>query len=123
MNPQDVTGLILYKHKTKHQVKHKFNAVRCERDGKKFPSKLERRYYDQLKLRQIAGDVIFFLTQTRWDLPGNTHYFNDFTVFLSDGNVEFVDTKGKMTSTSILKIKQVEDLYPIKIKIVTHKDF
>jgi hypothetical protein len=105
------------------RIKHKFNAVRCERDGKKFPSLLERRYYDQLKIRQKAGDILFFLTQTRWDLPGNTHYFNDFTVFLSDGTVEFIDTKGKMTASSNLKIKQVEDLYPVTIKIITAKDF
>ena len=100
-------------------VRHKFGAVRCERDGKKFPSKLERRYYDQLKIRQQNGEVLFFLCQVPFDLPGNIKYWCDFEVFFTDGSVEFVDTKGRDTPVSINKRKQVEDLYPIQIKIVT----
>lgn len=98
--------------------KHKFNAVRCERDGKKFPSKLERAYYDRLTLWQKSGEVTFFLRQVAFDLPGNTRYFADFCVFKSSGDVEFIDCKGKMTPMSLLKIKQVEDIYPIEIKVV-----
>lgn len=99
--------------------KHKFNAIRCERDGKKFPSKLERTYYDRLNILQRSGEVVFFLRQVGFDLPGNTRYYADFGVFYSSGDVEFVDCKGKMTAMSQLKIKQVEDMYPIQIKIVT----
>ena len=100
-------------------IRHKFGAVSCERDQKKFPSRLERRYYDQLKVRQSSGEVIFFLMQTPFQLPGNVKYVVDFTVFLADGSVEFVDTKGRDTVLSIAKRKMVEDLYPIEIKIVT----
>ena len=103
--------------------KHKFKAIRCERDNKKFDSKLERRYYDQLVIRQKAGDIAFFLRQIPFDLPGSTRYFADFMVFYDNGNIEIIDCKGKMTSMSILKIKQVESLYPIQIKIVKDKDF
>ncbi|PWU05604.1 MAG: hypothetical protein C5B43_03040 [Verrucomicrobia bacterium] len=99
--------------------RHKFGAMSCERDQKKFPSRLERRYYDQLKLRQESGEVIFFLRQTPFDLPGNIKYVCDFQIFLSDGTVEFVDTKGRDTQMSIAKRKIVEEIYPIKIKIVT----
>jgi hypothetical protein len=99
-------------------IKHKFGAVRCEREGIKFPSMLERNYYDQLKLRQNAGDVLFFLRQPSFDLPGKVRYVADFLVFLPDGTVEFVDTKGKDTPISIAKRKMVEDLYPITLKIV-----
>jgi hypothetical protein len=99
-------------------IKHKFHAVRCESDGKKFPSKLERAYYNQLVLRQKAGDVLFFLRQVAFDLPGNVRYFADFEVFLPDGTVEFIDCKGMMTKISDMKIKQVEEIYPITIKIV-----
>lgn len=97
---------------------HKFSAVRCEADDKKFPSKLERSYYQQLKLRVLSGDVVFFLRQVGFDLPGGVRYFCDFQVFLSDGTVEFIDCKGCSTTVSTLKIKQVEELYPISIKIV-----
>ena len=48
--------------------KHKFDAIPCERDGKKFPSKLERRYYDKLQILQKAGEVLFFLRQITLDL-------------------------------------------------------
>lgn len=99
-------------------IRHKFGAVRCERSGIKFPSMLERNYYDQLCMRQRAGDVMFFLRQPCFDLPGGVKYLGDFVVFLADGTVEFVDTKGKDTAISIAKRKMVEDLYPINIKIV-----
>lgn len=99
--------------------RHKFGAIRCERDEISFPSKLERAYYDQLKLRQKAGDVIFFLRQVPFDLPGGVKYLADYLVFLSDGSVEFVDCKGRDTPLSIVKRKTVESLYPVEIKIVS----
>lgn len=99
--------------------KHKFGAIRCERDQKKFPSRLERRYYDQLKIRQASGEVVFFLCQVPFDVGGGVKYVCDFQVFLSDGTVEFIDTKGRDTALSIAKRKIVEDKYPLKIKIVT----
>lgn len=101
-----------------YAAKHKFNAIRCERDGKKFPSKLEAKYYDYLKSRRASGEIIFFLCQTPFDLPGNIKYWCDFQVFYADGTVEFIDTKGMDTQVSINKRKQVEALYPIKITIV-----
>lgn len=99
-------------------VKHKFGAKQVEYDGIKFASKLEGRYYEQLKMRQKAGDVLFFLRQVPLHLPGNTKYVCDFLVFLSDGTCEFVDVKGMETEVFKLKKRQVEDLYPIDIKIV-----
>ncbi len=99
-------------------IKHKFNAKPCEADGKKFPSKLERSYYNQLKLRQASGEVLFFLRQIPFDIPGGK-YVTDFAVFLNSGDVEFVDTKGMDTPMSKLKRKAVEQLYPVTIKIVT----
>jgi hypothetical protein len=100
-------------------LKHKFGAVSCERDQKKFPSRLERRYYDELKIRQASGEVIFFLRQTPFEIGGGVKYVVDFTVFLADGTIEFVDTKGRDTKMSIAKRKIVEHLYPVEIKIVT----
>lgn len=99
-------------------LKHKYGAVRTERDGRKFDSKMEAAYYQQLKLRQSSGDVIFFLSQVPFHLPGNIKYVADFVVFLEDGNIEFIDVKGKDTPMSIAKRKMVEDLYPVQIKLV-----
>lgn len=105
--------------KIRNIVKHKFGAVKCQSNGIKFSSRLERAYYEQLLLRQKAGDVLFFLRQPVFDLPGRIKYLSDFVVYLADGTVEFVDTKGKDTQVSLNKRKQVEEIYPIEIKIVT----
>jgi len=100
-------------------MKHKYGAKSIEHDGIKFSSKLEGRYYKQLLLRQKAGDVIFFLRQVPMHLPGNIRYVVDFVEFLSDETVRFIDVKGFDTPVSKLKRKQIEDIYPIKIDIVT----
>lgn len=102
----------------KKKKKNKFKAVKTERDGKKFPSKLEAHYYDKLKLRQKAGDISYFLTQVPFFLPGNVKYVCDFQIFYPDGRVEYVDTKGKDTALSIAKRKIVHELYPVEIIIV-----
>ena len=104
-------------------VKHKFNAKPVKDDGHHFSSKLEHRYFNNLKLLQKAGDVLFFLRQVPIALPGGTKYVCDFLVFYADGNVEFVEVKGIMTSMASLKIKQSEDIYPIKIKVIKDGDF
>ncbi len=103
--------------------RHKFNAVRCEsKDGVKFPSKLERQYYDRLVEAQGKGRIEYFLSQVPFRLPGNVKYLVDFmVVYMEDSpmkTIEYIDVKGKMTAMSTLKIKQVEALYPVKIKIV-----
>lgn len=114
---------------SRKKKKHKFNAVRCESNGIKFPSKLEKEYYDRLVKSQEMGKISYFLQQVPFRLPGNVKYVVDFMVIrLMDGeypyvhdHIEYVDVKGKMTPMSILKIKQVEALYPIKVKIVDSK--
>jgi hypothetical protein len=98
--------------------KHKFSAKRCEADSIKFGSKAERSYYFKLQALQKNGDVVFFLRQVPFDLPGNTKYFVDFQVFYADGSVAFVDVKGMSTPLFIMKKKQVEELYPINIEVV-----
>ena len=100
-------------------VRHKFNAKRCELDGKKFSSKLERDFYAKILMQQKSGDVIFCLRQIPFDLPGGVRHFVDFQIFFSDGTVEFVDTKGVDTPMGKAKRKMVEDIYPIKIRIAT----
>ena len=67
-------------------LKHKFNAVAVERDGFKFKSKMQRQRYDDLKLAQTAGDVVMFLQEVPFRMPG-TVYWADFVVFWADGNV------------------------------------
>lgn len=102
---------------------HKFKAKPVKDDGQHFSSRLEWRYYKQLQMRQKTGDIVFFLKQVPFHLPGNIRYVVDFVEFLSSGEIIFTEVKGMMTALAKLKIAQVEELYPIKINIVRKCDF
>ena len=89
------------------KMKHKFNAKRCSVEDKKFSSRLEAKMFLQLQMRQKAGDILFFLQQVPFSLPGNITYRLDFMVFCSPkndepGNIEFIETKGFMTDVGEL---------------------
>jgi len=96
--------------------KHKFNAKRTVRDGITFDSKKEAKYYDTLKLMIRAKEVIFFLRQVPFELPGGVKYRVDFQEFHSDGTIHFTDVKGYATPEYKAKKKMVESLYPVKIE-------
>ena len=101
------------------QLAHKYNAVRTELDGIKFDSKAEARYYAELKLRREQGEVVQFLRQVPFHLPGGVRFVVDFLEFHADGTVHFVDVKGMETAVFKAKRRQVEQLYaPIKIETV-----
>lgn len=101
----------------KFTKKNKYGAEPTERDGFRFDSKHEASVYDRLKLLQQNDDVLFFLRQVPFHLPGNVTYRCDFQVFFSNGTVEFWDAKSKGTVTESYKMKKkmVESLYPIEI--------
>jgi Protein of unknown function (DUF1064) len=106
--------------------KSKYRAKITEVDGIKFASKLEADRYKQLKLLKASGEICYFLRQVPFDLPGGAQYRCDFMVAKwirpFHFGAEYEDCKGYMTPVSKLKIKQVEALYPVKIKILTRKD-
>jgi len=95
---------------------HKFKAKPTETDGIKFSSKKEAKRYNTLKILQAKEEVLFFLRQVPFHLPGNTKYVCDFLVFWADGSVTVEDVKGFKTPMYILKKKQVEDMYPVTIE-------
>ena len=97
---------------------HKFKAKPVNIDGWNFPSTKEGEYYNELKLKQDAGLVVFFLRQVPIHLPGNVKMVVDFLEFHTDGTCHFVDVKGKRTKQYIDKKKMVEALYPIEIEEV-----
>lgn len=101
---------------TTAKIRHKFNARPSEQDGQRFDSRREAAYYQTLKLRQRAGEVVFFLRQVPFHLPGNSIYRVDFQEFRADGSVHFIDVKGVETETFRLKKRQVEALYPVEIE-------
>lgn len=97
--------------------RHKFKAKPSDADGIRFASKKERSYYTGLKLRQNNGEVLFFLRQAPFHLPGNIRHVIDFIEFWTDGTVHFVEIKGFDTPLGKLKRKQVMDIYPITIEV------
>jgi hypothetical protein len=96
-------------------VRHKFHATRTEIDGIKFSSKREAAYYQQLQLAVKSGELLFFLRQVPFHLPGGVRYCVDFVEFWKNGEVRFVDTKGFRTPMYIAKKKIAESLFPITI--------
>lgn len=94
----------------------KFHAVICEADGIKFRSKKERARYLELCALQKAGAVRWFLHQVPMRLPGGVRYILDFLIFWKDGQETLEDTKGCRTAMYVMKKKQVEALYPVRIE-------
>lgn len=98
--------------------RHKYNNVRTEKDGMKFDSKKEARYYEQLKSETVAGKVLFFLRQVPFHLAGGVKYVCDFLVFYVDGRCAFIDVKGLKTAMYKVKKRLVEAAYPVTIEEV-----
>jgi len=94
-----------------YKIRHKFGAKRTETDGIKFSSKKEAAYYQKLQMLKQSGQILFFLRQVPFHLPGGVRYVVDFAIFWADGDVEFIDVKGFKTPEYIAKKKMVEDLY------------
>jgi len=87
-------------------------------DDKRFDSKLERDYYEQLLLRWKAGKVLWFVRQVSFELEGGVKYRADFVEVLASGGVEVIDTTGLMTQTKANKLKQMKARYGIEVKVV-----
>lgn len=96
-------------------IKHKFKARRTNVDGIKFSSKKEANRYNILKLLQKSGDILFFLRQVPFHLPGGVKYICDFLIFWANGDVTIEDVKGFKTEIYKAKKKMVEALYPVEI--------
>ena len=96
-------------------LKHKFRAIPTELDGIKFASRKEAKRYIELRLLEKSGELLFFLRQVPFHLPANVKYVCDFLCFWKDETVTIEDVKGIKTSLYILKKKQVEATYPVKI--------
>lgn len=78
-------------------------------------TKTEERYAELLQARKLAGEII------DWQYEGVTFklaklcsYTPDFDVWLADGTMEFVDTKGTgpMDDKSRVKVKVAAEKFP-----------
>ena len=83
-----------------------------------FQSQKEANYYCRLKMLVTTGDVLYFLRQVPFHLPGNVTYRVDFMEVHPDGSVHYIDVKGFETKAFKRNKKQVEALYPVLIEVV-----
>jgi len=102
-------------------------------NGHKFQSKLEASRYRYWLNLWHCKQICWFIRQVPFDLPGNIIWRADFLVVwdlhadrlhpADDEIVRIEDCKGWMTDVSRNKIKQVEDIYGIKVHIIKKGDF
>jgi len=97
----------------------KYNNVKTVVDGITFHSKKEAKHYADLKYAKIAGELEEFYMQVPFLLPGTVKYLLDFKEYWKgEKEPRYVEVKGFFTRESKIKIKIVEALYNIKIKII-----
>jgi hypothetical protein len=98
-------------------------------DGYKFDSKVEAKYYEQLKWSQEHKQIKFFRLQPRYLLQeafkknGITfrkiEYVADFEVTNLDGSISVIDVKGVETEAFKIKRKLFEKIYPHKLSLLS----
>ncbi|WP_447579915.1 DUF1064 domain-containing protein [Acinetobacter baumannii] len=107
----------------------KYGAKKVELDGHVFDSKIEAKYYEQLKWLQANKQIKCFKMQPRYLLlesfkkNGRTHrkmeYIADFEINHLDGSIEVIDVKGMETEAFKIKRKLFENRYDYKLSLVT----
>lgn len=96
--------------------KKKYKNKEIVVDGFKFDSKAESEFYELLKIKKAAGEIVDFTLQPKFEIiPGfmfekkkirATHYVADFEVTHVGGHVEIVDVKTPATITPLFKVKK-----------------
>ena len=70
----------------------KYKNIPTVVDGWRFDSQKEARYYQMLKAAVSSGELLYFLRQVPFHLPGHIIYRVDFVEFYRNGEVRYVDT-------------------------------
>lgn len=83
-------------------------------DGRRYSSKLEARYAQELDLSWIAGQILWYTTQVPFLLEAGVRYVADFLIVgLEAPHVTLVDATGIMTQTKRNKLRAVHARYGI----------
>lgn len=97
--------------------KSKYNNKRVKIDGHCFDSIRESKYYEELKLRLAAKDILGFCIQPIFILADNVSYKPDFIVFEKE-RTRVIDIKGVETQVFKIKKKLFEEKFDLKIEII-----
>lgn len=85
-------------------------------------NKTEQAYESLLKLRQQAGEVLWYKFEgLKFRLADNTFYTPDFVVMLASGQMEAHEVKGFWQDDARAKIKIAADMYPFRFIAVMPK--
>lgn len=85
-------------------------------------NKTEQQYADHLKLRQHAGEILWWHFEgVKLRLADNTFYTCDFAVLAADGVLEMHEVKGFWADDARVKIKVAASLYPFRFCAVKAK--
>ncbi|NYV64632.1 DUF1064 domain-containing protein [Bacillus sp. Gen3] len=108
----------------------KYKAKKTQIDGYYFDSKIEARYYEQLKWLKANKQIKSFKLQPRYLLQDafskngkkyrKIEYIADFEVKHLDGTIEVIDVKGMETEAFKIKRKLFERNYLYKLSLVTY---
>lgn len=83
---------------SKSKTKNKFNAKKQEFAGRKYDSKFEAKYAEELEFRKLAGEIVDVKPQVKIDIKVNgvhiCNYYCDFRVELKDGTIQYHEVKG-----------------------------
>ena len=110
---------------------NKFHAKRTFLDGRWVASKMESQRYLQLKIMEGAGVIRGLECQPKLDLWVTNletkkrtkigRYTADFK-YIENGEEVYEDVKGHMTKDADLRIKMVEAIYGIEIRLIRKND-
>lgn len=93
----------------------KYGAKTQEYGGRKYHSKKEARYAQELDLRLKAGELIEVIPQFKVDIrvydKHICNYYVDFKLIYKDGSEELVEVKGFQTDVWKLKWRLLEAIY------------
>lgn len=103
----------------KAQPTPKYRNTRVCVDGWLYPSKLQARCKQALDLRKAAGEILWYIEEVPFRLPGKTIHRVDFLAVLANGGVELIEAKGRDHPGGRLKRRQVEELYGVRIHLFT----
>ena len=98
---------------------NKYSAQAIVVGGERFDSKAEAARNDYWAKLWAAKAIKYYLRQVPFRLPGGIIYRLDFYVVHLDGGHTYEDVKGVLTRVSVNKIKQVEEIYRIKVELIT----
>ena len=87
-------------------------------------NKTEQAYADLLHARQLSAEVIAWAFESMtFKLASDCRYTPDFSVWLSDGTLEFVDCKGggPMDDKSRVKVRVAAQAFPMFKFVIEQK--